>query len=129
MAKNATEPMDDVVPTEEWEDIQVGLGNEWDLETDGPIVGIFMGMEVKTVPDANHPGEERDTNAYRIETDDEADPNRFVWGSYNLDLAMAEIQVGDKVRISFVGRNQFKGKTGAPQTVKTYRVQRAVRPQ
>lgn len=121
-----TETLADVTPTEEWEDIQVGLGEEWDVESDGPITGLFMGMETLDVPDANNPGEIRATNAYRIEVQgSDETPNRFVWGSYNLDLAMQEIQVGDKVRISFVGRNSFKGKDGRPQTVKTYRVQRA----
>lgn len=127
MANNTatTEPTEDVVPTEEWEDIKVGLGEEWDTEENGPIVGIFMGMETLEVPDANNPGQKRATNAYRIEVATDENPNRFVWGSYNLDLAMAEIEVGNKVRISFVGRNSFKGSDGRPQTVKTYRVQRA----
>lgn len=110
---------------EGWEDIKVGLGEEWDTEYLGPITGVFMGMETIDVPDSNSPDPDavRSTNAYRIEVAGDEQPNRFVWGSYNLDLAMKEIEVGDQVRISFVGRNTFKGDKG-PQTVKTYRVQK-----
>lgn len=122
MSKNSVTdlPVDD----SEWEDIKVGLGEEWDTQTDGPITGVFMGMETLEVPDTNHPGSMRETAAYRIEIATDPMPNRFVWGSYNLDLAMKEIQVGDLVRITYIGENKFKGKDGQPQTVKTYRVQR-----
>lgn len=108
---------------EQWEDIKVGLGEEWDLEHEGTITGVFQGMETLDVEDRQNGGM-RETNAYRIETEEGTKgPNRFIWGSYNLDLAMKEIQVGDTVRVSFVGRNTFTGDKG-PQTVKTYRVQR-----
>lgn len=122
MAKNSVAdlPVDD---SGEWEDIKVGLGEEWDTEIDGPITGTFMGMETLDVPDDNNPGSTRETNAYRIDVADSDLPNRFVWGSYNLDQAMKEIEVGDTVRIAFIGRNTFKGDRG-PQTVKTFRVQR-----
>ena len=122
MAKNSVTDLP-VADSGEWEDIKVGLGEEWDVEVDGPITGTFMGMETIDVPDSNNPGAMRATNAYRIEVAEDEQPNRFVWGSYNLDLAMQAIEVGDQVRITFVGRNTFKGDKG-PQTVKTFRVQR-----
>lgn len=112
---------------EQWEDIKVGLGKEWDLETDGALIGTFVAMQTLQVEDRQNGGM-RDTNAYTFtDVAGSDDPNRFIWGSYNIDLAMAEINAGDKVRISFTGRDTFTGDRG-PQTVKTYRVQRAVRP-
>lgn len=107
---------------EQWEDIKVGLGREWDLEHEGPIVGTFVGMETLDVEDRQNGGT-RKTNAYRIEVSDGGDPNRFIWGSYNIDLAMAEINHGDTVRIEYLGIDNFQGDKG-PQQVKTYRIQR-----
>lgn len=108
---------------DEWEDIKVGLGEEWDLE-DAPITGVFMGMETLEVPDTNNPGSTRETNAYRIEVAGDQFPNRFIWGSYNLDLAMKEVQVGDMVRVTYIGTNSFKDDNGRPKSVKAYRVQK-----
>jgi len=48
----------------------------------------------------------------------------FVWDSYELREALAQVRTGQKVRISFLGREQFTGSKG-PQQVKRYKVQRA----
>jgi hypothetical protein len=123
MATKTDEP---VIPaTEEWEDIKIGLGDEWDLEIDGALTGVLIGMDTIEVEDKQNGGT-RDTNAYQFETDNADNPLRFIWGSYNIDLAMKEVNAGDKIRISFTGRRTFTGDRG-PQTVKSYRVQRAVR--
>lgn len=130
MAKNATESMSAPIDNDGWEDVAVGLGEEWDLEQDGPIQGIFAAMQTLDVPDTNRPGETRATNAYQIEVENSDNPNRFIWGSYNIDQAMKEIQIGDEIRITFLGVNSFKdAKTNVPKQVKTYRVQKRVRPQ
>lgn len=107
---------------EQWEDIKVGLGREWDLEHDGILTGTFVGMETLEVDDKQNGGT-RPTNAYRFEVLDGGDPNRFVWGSYNIDQAMKEINIADVVRIEYLGTDTFNGDRG-PQQVKTYRIQR-----
>lgn len=125
MATKTADPVSPEVESDEWEDIKVGLGKEWDMEHEGPIVGTFMGMQTIDVPDkqSNEPDAVRATNAYAIEVNNGGDPNRFIWGSYNLDQAFQSINIGDTVRVEFLGVDRFEGDRG-PQTVKTYRVQR-----
>lgn len=113
-------------PDDSWEDIKVGLGREWDLEHDGALVGIFRGSEGIEVEDKQNGGT-RITMAYSIETEQGDDPNRFIWGSYNIDKAFEQVNVGDTVRVQYLGVDTFTGDKG-PQSIKTYRVQRRVGP-
>lgn len=110
---------------EEWEDIKIGLGREWDLEHDGPMTGTLIGMEVIPVEDKQNGGM-RDATAYafQVENPTDGNPNRFIWGSHNIDLALREIPAGARLRITFTGIDSFTGEKG-PQQIKTYRIQRA----
>lgn len=107
--------------TDEWEEIKVGMGREWDLEHDGTLEGIFVGSGEKEVEDKQNGGT-RMTAFYQFETDGE-DKNRFIWGSYQIDLGMAEFKLGDRARITYLGMDSFTGDRG-PQQVKNYRFQR-----
>lgn len=103
---------------EVWEDVSVGLGTEHNPEEKGPLVGIYQRTDQVDVTD-KQTNEVRPTNAHIFDINGE---QMFVWGSYNLDLAIQEISTGQKVRIEFKGRNNFTGDNG-PQQVKNYRVQ------
>jgi hypothetical protein len=109
---------------DEWETIQTGLGREWDLEIEGPVVGIFTEMKTLPVEDKQNGGM-RDTNAYLLDVN--GDP-RFIWGSYEVDQAFLTgfdgqaIPAGTKVRVEYIGRSTFSGDKG-PQTVKNFKVQ------
>lgn len=117
----ATKPADNQTDiTEEWEEVKVGMGREWDLEHDGTLEGIFVGSGTKMVEDKQNGGE-RETAYYQFEVPN--DVIRFIWGSYQIDLGMQEYQLGDKARITYLGMDSFNGDKG-PQNVKNYKFQR-----
>jgi len=127
MAKAQTTPEPVTGDDEEWEDIRLGLGDEWDFEALGPLTGNFLGSTTQMVDD-------REQTVYQFAPMDEPERVVFVWGSNQLDLAFAAdpngnplIHVGDKVRIIFLGRQQFTSDEG-PRQVKRYRVQVAKTP-
>jgi hypothetical protein len=110
---------------EEWETVSTGLGREWDMQQDGPVVGLFVEMKTLQVEDKQNGGM-RDSNAYLLDVD--GDP-RFIWGSYEIDQAFQTgfnngnpIPAGTKVRVSYIGLSNFTGDKG-PQTVKNFKVQ------
>lgn len=125
----ATEPTATDETPEEWEDIRIGLGDEWDFERDGPLVGRY----VATIPDfvvpdmqSREPGATRTTNVYQFEPDSDSTDTGlvFVWGSAQLDAAFQseEVRIGDRMRLSYLGVDQFNSADG-PRTIKRYRVQ------
>lgn len=123
MTKNTVDPIvDSPASDDEWENIQVGLGREWILEDDGVITGIFMGSGSMEVEDKQNGGT-RETMYYQFEVDGEI---RFIWGSYNIDLGMHEIDPGTLMRITYLGTDTFSGDRG-PQQVKSYKFQRKAR--
>lgn len=124
MAKSDTATTGYEVDPSEWEDINVGLGTEHDVEEKGPLVGIYVETQNVTIQD-KQTQEARPTNAHIFDVNGQ---RMFIWGSYNLDLAMNEISQLDRVRVEFIGRNNFTGDKG-PQQIKQYRVQRARRPE
>lgn len=127
MAKSApSAPVDNT--EEEWETLQVGLGQEHDLEHDGPITGIFTEMRTLQVVDKQNGGM-RDANAYLIDT---GEP-KFIWAGQQINEAFATgnsgepISEGTKVRVEYLGQSQFNDAEGRPRTVKNYKVQIAKR--
>jgi hypothetical protein len=111
----------DVAP-DEWEDVSTGLGSEHDFEKAGPLVAIYAGEQDVDLKEAREDG--KTTAKAFIFADPETGEQLFVWDSYELREALAQVRTGQKVRISFLGREQFTGSKG-PQQVKRYKVQRA----
>lgn len=117
---------------EEWEDIKTGLGRSWDLEgKDGPLQGLYLGInEVELTEDKwqkNDDGTIRKTaKAHSFGLQDGSGEIVFVWGSYQLDEALTEVGINDKVKLSFLGRESFSSDSG-PRQIKRYRVQKAVK--
>jgi hypothetical protein len=107
--------------TEEWEDVRVGLGREWDFDKDGKfLVAVYQGPTEVDLPD----DPERDkATAHQFLLLDETGEIVFLWGSHELNSKMDEIGHSEKVRISFLGRDSFTSDTG-PRQVKRYKVQR-----
>lgn len=125
MAKNETAaPVGD--QSEEWDDIRVGLGEEWDFR-DGPLVGNFLGTTTQEIED-KQTREQRTVNVHQFAPVDNPDVIVFLWGSSELDAAMASdlVRQGDKMRITFLGIDQFTSDDG-PRQIKRYRVQAAKR--
>lgn len=109
-----------------WETIQTGLGTEHDFDRDGALIGHYVGSQTMDVRDWNSddPAATREATAYQFAPEDAPDDIIFVWNSSEIDKAMAQVALGDLVRIVFLGVEQFTGDKG-PQQVKRYRVQRA----
>ena len=103
---------------EEWETVQTGLGQSYDPETKGPLVGDYLGSTSKLI-------EDRDQTVHQFSPVNEPDMIYFIWGGYELDEAMSKITQGTRCRISFAGRDQFKAKDGKPRQIKHYKVQTA----
>lgn len=106
----------------EWEDIKVGLGDEWNFDS-GPLVGSYLGteeMELKA-PDTESGIRVNQVHSFNPEGED-ADRIVFVWGSAILDKAFEQIEVGARVRVTFLGIDSFKSDEG-PRQIKRYRVQ------
>lgn len=116
-----TEPMAHDPSADEWETIQTGLGSEHDFERDGPLVGSFLGSRTVTI---DRDGEAVETAVYQFSPDAQPDEISFVWESAEIKSAFSdsEIQIGTRMRIVYLGRDQFTGKNG-PQQIKRYRVQ------
>lgn len=119
-AAAAAEPAADA---DEWEHIATGLGKEWKGdEGAAPLVGYLVGAETVELKE---PREDGSTQARAfIFADPETGEQLFVWSSHELDTALVNVNRGDKVRISFLGRDSFSGSDG-PRQVKRYKVERA----
>lgn len=110
----------------EWTTISTGIGEEWDFERDGPMIGFFLGStSVET-----RKTESGVATAYQFAPVGQPDEIVFVWESSELARAFASdmVRTGDKVRIRFLGREQFTGEDGKPRQVKRYRVDVASAP-
>lgn len=123
----ASEALASSTQDEEWEDVKVGLGRGWDFEKDGDLVGLYLGLSEVPIKEENRKGDDdrESATAHSFGLLDGSGEIVFVWGSYELDLAMTEIGVDDKVKIHSLGVEQFKSDDG-PRQVKRYRVQRAI---
>lgn len=110
---------------DEWETIGGSLGTEWNFERDGTLVGNFLGIVDKET------NKVESGHAAAIQFAPEGDPDNvvFIWASSELSMFTGGegsdlVRVGDRVRITFLGRDQFTGDRG-PQQIKRYRVQAA----
>lgn len=115
-SKTAQTTNDDV----EWEALNLGLGDEWDFETEGTLDANYLGSTTAEVPDRQNGT--RSTYVHQFAPIDEPDVIRFVWGSYSLDSAFIDndlIRVGDRVRVEYLGKRAIKD--GAQQ-IRRYKV-------
>lgn len=108
---------------EEWETLRTGLGREWKFENDAPLIGTWVGVE--TVP-LTEPREDGATEATAYIFADNNGEQIFLWTSSELETAMTQAGIGDKLRISSLGIESFTGKDG-PRQIKRFKVERAVR--
>lgn len=104
----------------EWEEVRIGLGDEWDFDN-GPLVGDFIGSVERPVED-KRTGEMRDQLVHQFAPEGNPEEIVFLWGSYQLDTAFAKIDAGTRCRVQFAGTRQFSASDG-PRVVKQYRVQ------
>jgi len=109
------------VQDEEWEDVSVGLGTEWDFEKRGILTGYYMGPKEIPLPEKAREKTGRETAMVHEFAEKETGEAVFIWDSYQLALAMTEPGVGDLVRVEFQGRDSFTGDDG-PRQVKRYKV-------
>lgn len=111
---------------DEWETIPTGsLGEEWDFERNGALVGNFIGSrEVET-----QKIESGRATAYQFAPVADPDAIVFVWGSAEIEAAFTSdlIRVGDKVRITYLGERAFTAADGKPRRIKQYKVEAAKR--
>lgn len=116
---SATAALDDV----DWETVNTGsLGNEWDFERDGPLVGNFLGSRVIETTKT----QSGEATALQFAPAANPDDIVFVWESADLGIFSEDdsiIRVGDLVRIAYLGRRQFTAADGTPRQIKQYRVQ------
>lgn len=109
----ATEP--------EWETISTSIGEEWDFEQDGVLVGHFLGT--KTVESTKVDSGE--ATAIQFAPLDNPDHVVFIWQSADLMMFSNDdrIRTGDLCKINFLGRRTFTGKDNKPRQIKNYSVQ------
>lgn len=120
MAKDAAATAE--TPIDEWDTVNTGsIGEEWDFERDGPLTGNFLGL--RTVETQKVESGE----AIAIQFAPISDPDSVVFIWMSADLAAFEdggmFAIGDRVRITYLGRKQFTGADGKPRQLKQYRVQ------
>lgn len=111
---------------EEWEQVGSTLGNEWDFDKDGPLIGHYLGSEAVELknPLNDEKGNVR-THATAFRFAHEPDGEIvFLWSSYEVEQAMKVIGPGDKVRVTALGRESFTGDDG-PRQIKRYKIERA----
>lgn len=102
---------------ETWEPVKTGLGREWKFENEAPLIGFLVGAESVPLPD----DDERDHARAFIFAHVDTGEQLFLWESHELATALLNVNVGDKVRISFLGYESFTSKDG-PKQVKRYKV-------
>jgi hypothetical protein len=126
MAKADPAPVATPDDSSKWETVQVGLGREWDFDRDGALVGNFLGTAIVDTDKV----ESGHATAYRFAAAGSGE-EVFVWGSSEIVNAFSRlipdtetpiIAIGDKVKVEYLGRDQFTGPKG-PQQIKRYRVQ------
>lgn len=121
MAKEPANPLLE----DDWEEISTGIGEEWDFDKTGDLIGTYKGTEYIDIPEEKQrpqaDGSKR-TRAmtYQFETASEG-ATVFVWESYQLNEAMKEVTEGDLCRLKFDGYKKFDGSDG-PRQVKQFKI-------
>lgn len=103
---------------DEWERVQAGLGEQWDFDKSGDLIGTWVGAEVVELKEPGLDGKSEAT-AYMFALDDGSQV--FLWQSYALTNALEKCGVGDRVKIVYKGQRDFTGEKGA-QRVNVFEV-------
>lgn len=122
MAKEPANPLLE----DDWEEISTGIGEEWDFDKSGALIGTYRGTEYVDIPESkqrpNDNGETR-TRAMTYKFLTAADGAEvFIWESYQINEAMKEVTEGELCKIQFDGYKQFSGGDGDPRQVKKFKV-------
>lgn len=104
--------MPDKANAPEWEEVRTGMGTSIDIPEGESIVGVYVGPSSMELND-------RMQSVYRIAVQDGPEDG-FLWGSWELDKAFAEIEPGTLVRVMYVGRRDIGP---GRQPMRHYRVQ------
>lgn len=121
MAKPAPNPS----PTDDegWETVETGLGEEWDFDKNGPLVGTIIGTREVDLPEhkwtEQADGIRKTAKAWTFQTGDTGE-EVFLWESYQLTEKLKDVGTGDAVRIFFEGMREIDG---GRRRVKQYKVQ------
>lgn len=101
-----------------WETVADEEGEPWKPEKEGEFVqGRFEGFTTALDPNGLD-GQPRNFNIYKLR--DSGGKLRAVYSTYKLDLAFKTIEVGDEVKISYVGKINI----GGGQTMNDFQVLR-----
>lgn len=122
--RSAPATIGDDADGDEWETIPTGsLGEEWDFEHDGPLIGHYLGS--RTVETRKLESGEATAHLFAPVRDPESVV--FLWESADLRGAFDgdKIRMGDKVRVTYLGERAFTADNGQPRRIKQYRVEAA----
>jgi len=107
---------------EEWDSAPIvegdSFGEVWDFYEDGPVfVGRYIGTDADIVIGVDDQGVEKTANAHRFL--DQNGEKRTVWGSFDMDSKIRDIEPEQLVRIEFLKKLDLKG----GRTMRLYKVQ------
>lgn len=121
MAKETTPPVEE----NEWEEISVGIGEQWDFDKRGDLIGVIVGAKSVDLPEHSQredaSGELRTSAGIWEFMLPDTGEMVFLWDSYQLTEALKDVGSGDLVKIHFDGYRSFTGSDG-PRQVKQYKV-------
>lgn len=116
MAKEPANPLLE----DDWEEISTGIGEEWDFDKNGQLIGTYKGTEFVDIPVEKQRDGRTRAMTYQFETAADG-ATVFLWESYQLTEAMKEVSEGELCRIQFDGYKKFDGSDG-PRQVKQFKV-------
>jgi len=116
----AKEPVNTTTDSDDWEEQQIGFGEEWDFEKNGDLIGTFIGNKEIDLPERSQRDGRTTAKIWEYMLDDTGEIV-FLWDSHQLAEAMTKPGTGDKVKIKFEGYRKFDGSDG-PRQVKQYRL-------
>lgn len=92
------------IQEEEWEEMEATRNPIWKFEENTELIGYFQNVRAKVGPNLS--------NLYTFKT--EKDELIDVWGNTILDNRLANLQIGEKIKINYLG------KTESPKTGRKY---------
>lgn len=109
----AKEDTGNLAEKDEWEEVQVGMGEEWDFEKNGDLVGTFLQARIIELPEKSwtkqEDGEIRKTSTIFEFALDGTGEQVFIWESYQVVEGMKDATTGTRVKVQFTGVKDFDG--------------------
>lgn len=114
---------DTPVTEPEWEEVSVGIGEEWDFDKRGDLIGKFIATRMVPIPEAKQytKNGELVKEAQIWEFVDENGEVYFLWDSYKLAEGLKDAGAGSMVKIQFQGYKKFDGSDG-PRQIKEFKI-------